>query len=247
MSKFSKWLNKRKATKAVKNFVRAPDRILHNTTKGDFKKAASIVANPFANEQATRDRFLRREAGAIAGAAGGFIAGGPVGAFAGAAIGGARASKGHGQLKDAAGSFGLGLAAGTAIKYGPELINNLRPTMTPLNPSGAANIPGGSTFLGKVGSIAKTTGSVVSAGSTIAGAITPTPDSTQLPFIMVGGAIDQPVMSDLQGAQRIADRAGDPLFAGAEISSITTQPQPAPGGLGTIALLAAGIYIIQTG
>lgn len=101
-----------KAIKPVVNVIRAPDRIIHKTLKGDLKGALSVAVYPIAGSQATRDRVLRRTAGAAAGAAGGFITGGPAGAIAGGITGGLRASKGHGKLKDAAGSFALSLGTG---------------------------------------------------------------------------------------------------------------------------------------
>ena len=96
----------------VVNVVRAPDRIVSSVLKGDVKKAASIAVNPYASNQATRDRTLRRAGGALAGAAGGFITGGPAGAVAGGLYGGMSAKKGKGQLKDYGKSFGTSLAIG---------------------------------------------------------------------------------------------------------------------------------------
>lgn len=101
-----------KAVKPVVNVFRAPDRIISKTLKGDIKGALSVAVYPIAGSQATRDRVLRRSAGAAAGAVGGFITGGPAGAVVGATIGGLRASKGHGKIKDAAGSFALGAGSG---------------------------------------------------------------------------------------------------------------------------------------
>lgn len=101
-----------KAVKPVVNVFRAPDRILHKTLKGDIKGALSVAVYPIAGSQATRDRVLRRSAGAAAGAAGGFLTGGPAGAVTGGIIGGLRASEGRGKIKDAVGSFALGAGSG---------------------------------------------------------------------------------------------------------------------------------------
>jgi len=228
-----------KAIHGVGNVIRAPDRIVHNVLKGDIKKAASVIANPLAGKQATRDRALRRAAGATAGAVGGLITGGPVGALAGAAIGGARAGKGHGQIKDAAGSALISAATGAA----------LHTVLSPGATAEAGTVAKASS--GKLATVGKIT-KIGSAAANVAGAISPNQPQRQIdmqiPAIISGSAINAldtsaPAVTDTQAADSISSRAGDPLFYGADIQS-APQPQ-SHNQISVIALAAVGYYLIS--
>ena len=90
--------------RAVTSAIKAPFKIATRLIKGDIKGAAGVFVNPFAEQEATRGRTLRRAGGVVTGAVTGFFTGGGiVGAVAGGISGGLAAKKGVKGIKGYAG------------------------------------------------------------------------------------------------------------------------------------------------
>lgn len=117
----------KKLRRAVTSAVKAPFKIATRLVKGDIKGAAGVFVNPFAEQEATRGRTLRRAGGVITGAVTGFLTGaGPVGMIAGGIYGGVAAKKGvkgikgYGMIaiKSAAVAGAAGIATGALAQVG---------------------------------------------------------------------------------------------------------------------------------
>lgn len=152
----------KKQFKMVVNVVQRPMRVVKAAIKGDFKKAAGIMANPFTDNPEKRRKWRQRIGGIIIGGASGFATGGYAGMAVGAGVGFKRAKAGKTSLKGYLGTAAIGLAAG-AVTSAISGATGIGSSLTKAAPLKISSITG---LLSK-GAVG-TTGSTLTAATTAA-------------------------------------------------------------------------------
>lgn len=152
----------KKQFKSVVNVVKAPLRITKSIIKGDFKKAAGYLANPFTSNAEKRKKWRQRAGGIVIGGASGFLYGGFAGMAISAGIGFKRAKSGKTSLKGYLGTAAIGLATGVAV----SAITGATGIGTSLTKTATFKLPPITGLLSK--GVAGTTGSTLTTGVTIA-------------------------------------------------------------------------------